>query len=436
MKIYLVGGAVRDLYLGLVPKDYDFVVVGSSPKEMLELGYTQVGKDFPVFLHPVSKMEYALARTERKVGLGHNAFTCDWENVTLGQDLLRRDLTINSMAVLVKISEDGLNFSQQSTICDPFHGQEHIESKMLVATSDAFMEDPLRVLRVARFRARLGPEWQVETHTQEMMQNISDRGELQSISPERVWKELESALGEPHPNLFFETLFGYDIFHISKEMKETPQRADHHPEGDVFIHTMLTLKLAAQRRVSRQEMFACYAHDFGKPSCYKDYGSAHGHEGVGKFFISEFCDLYKVPNKFRKLALHVCEYHTKIHGCLGRGPNKGITSKTIMKMFEATGALKSPEYFSQILRCSQMDAGGRGHGQEQILEYANKPYPQSSYLFECLMMAVIYDTKPLVKKLQDNGVDGKVIGIQIRAARMNEIKKVKWKWEHNNRGEI
>jgi tRNA nucleotidyltransferase (CCA-adding enzyme) len=436
MKIYLVGGAVRDLYLGLVPKDYDFVVVGSSPKEMLELGYTQVGKDFPVFLHPISKMEYALARTERKVGLGHNAFTCDWENVTLGQDLLRRDLTINSMAVLVNINENGLITSQQSTICDPFHGQEHIDSKMLVATSNAFMEDPLRVLRVARFRARLGPEWHVDARTEEMMAYISDSCELPSITPERVWKELESALGEQHPNLFFETLLGYDIFYVSGWMEETPQRAEHHPEGNVFIHTMLVLKLAAQRCVSPQEMFACYTHDFGKPRCHDEFGSAHGHEKIGLGFINKFCDLYKVPNKFRKLALHVCEYHTIIHGCLGRGPNNGITAKSIMKMFEATGALKSPEHFNQILRCCQMDAGGRGHGQKQILQYAHKPYPQASYLFECMWRVIELDTKPLVKKLQDNNVHGKAIGLEVRAARMNEIKKVKWEWEHNNRGEI
>ena len=427
MKIYLVGGAVRDSYLGLIPNDYDFVVVGSSPREMIDLGYTQVGKDFPVFLHPKSKHEYALARTERKIGFGHHGFECRWGGVTLVEDLARRDLTINSIAVEVEINKNGLIIDRMGTF-DPFNGIGDINDKILRATSEAFTEDPLRVLRVAKFLSRLGPEWTIHEYTLEMMCRVSDRGELQDLTPERVWKETESALGSPYPELYFETLRGEDIFPMTQAMEETPQRLDHHPEGDVWTHTKLVLKLAASYVLSPQEVFACYTHDFGKPECWIEFNDAFGHEMVGLPHINDFCNKWRVPNKFRKLALHVCEFHTKIHGCLGRDGTGAIKAVTIMKMFEETGAIKDTEHFTSILNCCKMDAGGRGKGEEQIFEYGSKPYPQYNYMIECLWAAKQTDTKDLVKKLQERGVEGRIIGIEVRAARINAIKKVKWAW--------
>ena len=351
MKIYLVGGAVRDTLLGLTPKDEDYVVVGSSPQEMLSLGYKEVGKDFPIFLHPETGDEYALARTELKVGLGYTGFSCAWKGVTLAEDLSRRDLTINSMAQDLVTGE----------IIDPFNGRGDLHDKVLRHTTEAFSEDPLRVLRVARFLARFGKEWSIATNTLCLMDNLSATGELLSLTPDRIWKETEKALGEKTPSLFFETLLPYtELFFDLDLMQSTEQRPDHHPEGDVFIHTMMVVNYAAKQCLSKEEVFACLTHDFGKYVSQEKYGNAHGHEVQGLPPINEFCEKWKVPNKYRELALLVCEYHTKIHGCMGRGSNKGMRAKSVMKLFEDTGAIKKPERFKQILNCCDADARGRG----------------------------------------------------------------------------
>lgn len=419
MEVYLVGGAVRDNILGLNPKDKDYVVVDSSPKEMLSLGYKEVGKDFPVFLHPETGYEYALARTERKIGLGYTGFDCDWEGVTLLEDLSRRDLTINSMAQCLETGE----------IIDPFNGRSDLHHKVLRHTTEAFGEDPLRLLRVARFLARFGEKWVIAPETLCLMDNLSATGELLSLTPERVWKETEKALGEEVPSLYFKTLLPYnELFYDLDLMHITEQRLDHHPEGNVFIHTMLVVDYAAKQGFSKEEVFSCLTHDFGKYTSQEKYGTAHGHESEGLTSINEFCDKWKVPNKYRELALLVCEYHTKIHGCLGRGSNKGMRAKSIMKLFEDTGAIKKPERFKQILNCCVADARGRGKGEVQIKEFESKPYLQADYLTECLNAVINTNTKNISKKLLANGKDGVTIGLEIRAERIKSIRGVQNTW--------
>jgi tRNA nucleotidyltransferase (CCA-adding enzyme) len=421
MKIYLVGGAARDQLLGLEPKDKDYVVVGSTPEEMISLGYIQVGKDFPVFLHPETKEEYALARTEKKVGEGHTGFVCEWEGVTLEEDLSRRDLTINAIAQDLDTGE----------YIDPEDGIDDIRLKLLSATGEAFQEDPLRVLRVARLMSRYGPEWVVCGYTEMLMREMYRGGFLDSLTPERVWKEMEKALSESYPSLFFKVLAELGVEGFFEEwyyMEDTPQRLDHHPEKYVDIHTSLVMDFAAKKGYSSEEIFACFTHDFGKPICYNLYNNAHGHENAGLPIIEDFCDKWKVPNKYRELALLVCEYHTKIHGCMGRSTNKKMRAKSIMKLFEATGAIKKPERFYQILNCCKADAAGRGSTLDEIKEFENKPYPQAQYLRDCLEAALQVDTKSISKKLLQRGTSGVNIGLEIRSARISAIREVQKLW--------
>ncbi|WGH49567.1 tRNA nucleotidyltransferase [Alishewanella phage vB_AspM_Slicko01] len=415
MKVYLVGGAVRDSLLGLTPKDKDYVVVGSSPDEMLALGYTQVGKDFPVFIHPDTGCEYALSRTERKIDTGYHGFAVDWSEVTLEQDLSRRDLTINAMAIDL---DDG-------SVIDYFGGQADLHNKILRPTSNAFIEDPIRVLRVGRFLARYPdfyPADELITFSRLAAKEISN------CAPERIWKEIEKALSEYRPSRFMFWMQRFGTFEMLTKMSYTPQVPTHHPEIWVDVHTGMVMDYAATVYKDVEITFACFMHDFGKPECHVLYKNAHGHEQVGLHFINEFCDRWKVPNSYRNLALLTCEFHTKIHGCMGRGANEWTRPKTIMKMFEAIGALKQPERFVKILHACEADARGRGKGKEQIEEYRSKPYPQKEYLTECLDAVLTFDTKTITIPLLESGTDGKKIGEIVRMHRIVEITKVQKKW--------
>lgn len=425
MNIYVVGGYVRDKLLGLEPRDADFVVVGSSPEEMIEKGFQQVGKDFPVFIHPITGDEYALARVERKVGVGYEGFECDWKGVTLEQDLERRDLTINAMAQEVVVDDNG-DFEIVGNLIDPFGGVLDIANKLLRPTSPAFKEDPLRVLRLARFWARYSDFTTTDTCFDYTL-DLCEKNELNSITPERVWLETEKSLKETNPCKYFEYLtkwcHGFEFIKIFREMQYTVENNDYHQEDNVFVHTMMVLKHARNNWNDSEISFACLLHDIAKPECYRERGKGHGHDAEGVSMIEDFCKKWKVPNNYRDLAKHVCEQHQRIHTVLGRNENNWARPKTIMSIFEKTNALSKPERFLKILKACESDAKGR------IGKSAQDDYLQKPYLEDCLEAVISLDTKVISSKLLENGKSGKVIGDEIRAARINEIRKVMNNWK-------
>lgn len=413
MKIYAVGGQIRDELMGITPKDLDYVVVGSTPEEMVSLGYKQVGKDFPVFLHPETGDEYALARTEKSTGDKYQDFDCYFgKDVTLLMDLSRRDLTINAIAKDIETGE----------LIDPFNGVKDINDKIIRHVSDAFDEDPVRILRVFRFRATLKGMWALHADTQMKIYTMVHSGALESITPERMWKEMEKALQGHYASSFFRSLSIRGVFPEVLDMCHTPQNEEHHPEGDVGIHTMMVVDYAA-KKYWPIVAFAGLCHDFGKPISYAESGNALQHEIKGLPVIKEFCEKWKIPNSYRDLALMTCEYHTKIHGCLGRGTNKGMRPKSIMDLFIATNALGKPMRFLLFLNACEADAKGRGG------DYPNKPYPQAEYIWACLDAASVVNTKEISKDLLAKGKSGIEIGEAIRVARINAIRGVKNKWK-------
>ncbi len=405
MQTYLAGGAVRDLLMEAPSKDKDYVVVGETPETMLQQGFKQVGADFPVFLHPISGDEYALARIESKEGTGYNGFSSEWEGVSLEQDLSRRDLTINSMAM------------GEGEIIDPFNGKQDIEDKMLRHTSEAFSEDPVRVLRIARFLARFGEEWTVAPETYALCQKVAWK-EFEHLTAERVFKELDKALSEPHPWLFFEFLDMLD-FHWFKELwdlKGIPQPITHHPENCTFEHVILCLKQGVKAGASIEELFAILCHDLGKAPCWKERGNLHGHEETGVAFVETLCDRLKVPSSYRELAVKVCENHQRGHKALDMKP------KSIHNLFKKLDCIRKPKVFDSFLVCNVADARGR-----EGLE--SKPYPQMMYLQECLDAVHKVDTKSIAEKCVEKGLTGSKIGDSIRIEQINAIRGVKNKWK-------
>lgn len=408
MKYYIVGGAVRDMLLNLEPNDIDYVVVGSSPEEMDAKGYKCVGVDFPVYLDEYGN-EIALARVERSVGSSYTEFDCRTRGVTLEQDLYRRDLTINAMA-----------YSDNMTLIDPYGGQADVENKVLRHVSNAFIEDPVRILRIAEFLSRFGPEWSVAPETQKLIGHMVCKGMLTHLTPERVWKVTEKALGNKYPNTYFRALEGFCIFPELEVLRQVPQRADHHPEGDVLTHTeMVVDRLVGMPRTA---VFAALCHDMGKYEAYERYGNAHGHEELGLSSINEFCDKLRIPNKYRKLALRVCKYHTEIHGVLGQGTNGPTTPAKILKILEGTRAQQNVLEFMQILDVCKADAKGRGKTPKEIAEFAKAPYKQANYLLHCLGALQKVDTKKVAEESRARGNTGSGIGYDIRIAKINAIR--------------
>lgn len=361
MKAFLVGGAVRDMLLGREIHDRDFVVVGYSHEEMIERGYRQVGADFPVYLHPETGEEYALARTERRTGIGHKGFeTVFTPEVTLEQDLARRDLTINSMAYDMETDE----------IIDPFGGRRDLQDKVLRATTEAFQEDPLRILRLFRFLAQLGEGWTVDYDTREMI--LDNMGRLSEIPAERHWKEFEKALHSSRPEVFMMEMASYGQLPELAAMQDFPAGPpEHHPEGDAFTHTMLVVKQAVRLGATPQQIFACMCHDMGKTICWNERGNLHGHEAAGVPVVSALCDRFKVPNGYRKMALTVTEFHGKIHEIRKSKP------KTVFDLIVSMNGHKDPEFFRQCAQCSLFDKWGRGPTKVDI------PYPEYEYLLTC-----------------------------------------------------
>lgn len=349
MKSYLVGGAVRDALLKLPVKDKDWVVVGATPQEMLDAGYQQVGRDFPVFLHPKTHEEYALARTERKSGFGYTGFSCyAAPDVTLEQDLLRRDLTINAMAQ----DDDG-------TIIDPYNGLSDLKMRVLRHVSPAFNEDPLRVLRVARFAARYAHlSFRIADETMTLMRDMTAAGELEHLTPERVWKETENALASRNPQVYFMVLRECGalkvLFPELDILFGVPAPAKWHPEIDTGIHVLMTLSMAAMLSPDLDVRFATLCHDLGKGLTPKHlWPRHHGHGPAGVKLVENLCARLKVPNELRDLAKLVAEYHDLIHTLPILKP------QTIVKLFDAIDAWRKPQRVEQIALTSEADVRGR-----------------------------------------------------------------------------
>lgn len=348
MKVFWVGGAVRDLEMGRVPNDEDFVVVGATQQDMLDKGFEQVGADFPVFLHPVTGDEYALARKEKSTGKGYHDFETDFgPNVTLEEDLERRDLTMNAMAM----GEDGKVF-------DPFGGRADIQNKVLRHVSHAFAEDPVRVLRLARFRAQLGADWEVHDTTRTMCQNMADLGMLDDLTNERVGQELMKALASDHPRVFFDTLDDLGaletLFPVVHKMKTVEENLKWHPEGNTYEHTMLVLTAARAYNATLRQMFAALTHDFGKtltdPALYPSHKM---HEVTGVRLVKEFADQMRVSTEFKKHAALVCRYHMHMHKL------DEMRAKTFVKMFDGLGAWNNPAVVHDLLVVGVADMRGK-----------------------------------------------------------------------------
>jgi len=403
VKIYLVGGAVRDQLLGLAVKDRDYLVVGSTPEQLLAQGYQSVGKDFPVFLHPKTKQEYALARTERKQGQGYTGFACYFApDVTLEQDLLRRDLTINAMA------QD----EHSGEIFDPYGGQQDIQQRLLRHVSAAFVEDPLRVLRLARFYARFYPlGFTVAPDTKLLLQQLVQQGELQHLTAERVWQETARALQEATPAAYFELL--QDVGALQVLMPELaklwgiPNPPKWHPEIDTGIHSMLVLSQAAVLSDRLDVRFAALCHDIGKGETPAEHWpSHHGHETLGLPRINELCQRLRVPNDCKELALLASEYHQLIHKA------RELRPVTVQKLFDGIDLWRKPERLELLLTCCIADLRGRT-GFEQA------DYPQADYLRALAKAARSVDIKALVAQ----GHQGEAMRSAVAAARLAAIRQ-------------
>lgn len=401
MEIYLVGGAVRDSLLNIDVKDKDWVVVGSTPNEMGSLGYQAVGQDFPVFLHPKTKEEYALARTERKSGQGYKGFTCYAEpDVTLEEDLLRRDLTINAIAK-----------ADNGELIDPYNGQEDLTNRLLRHVSDAFVEDPLRVLRVARFAARfhyLG--FTIAPETMTLMKTLVDSGELSHLTPERVWQEWEKSLSNQHPEIFLSVLKECGALAIVLPELDSlfgvPQPEQWHPEIDTGIHTLMVAQQAALLSQDLPTRFAAQVHDLGKgvtPESEWPSHKMHCHTGIK--LIKKLCARVRVPNEFRDLALLVCEHHTNVHIA------SELRAQTFIKIFDKMDVWRKPERLEPILLCCQADHAGR-------LGLESEPYPQKARFEMAFEAAKAVEVKEVVAA----GFKGQEIREELTKRRVEAVK--------------
>ena len=407
MQIYLVGGAVRDAMLGEKAYDHDWLVVGATPDQMLSQGFQQVGKDFPVFLHPKTKEEYALARTERKSGVGYHGFEiCAAPSVTIEEDLIRRDLTINAMAQ----DSDG-------NLIDPYAGLVDLENRILRHVSEAFSEDPLRVLRVARFAAKLAPYgFKLAEETQQLMSQMVASGELANLTPERVWQEVVKALNTAQPSVFFKVLDRVGavqvLFAELAILHGVTQPEKYHPEGDVWVHTMMVLDAAADLSNNESIRFAALVHDLGKGLTPKALWPKHaGHEAAGVPLVSALCERYRLPKKTQQLAEKVTEFHGLIHqGLTGEG-KPYLKPKTYLKVLKHCGAFKDPETFESILLACEADAKGR-------LGFETIEYPQKPFWLKVLKAANQVDNQAILA----TGVQGPQIAEAIEQARIDLIK--------------
>jgi tRNA nucleotidyltransferase (CCA-adding enzyme) len=400
LKIYLVGGAVRDNLLNLAVTEHDWVVVGSTPEAMLEQGYQQVGKDFPVFLHPVSHDEYALARTERKSGAGYHGFTCySSPDVTLEQDLMRRDLTINAIAK----SPDG-------ELIDPYHGQADLDARVLRHVSDAFGEDPLRVLRLARFAARFAHlGFRIAEETMALVTQMAASGELEALTPERVWKETEKALNTADPQIYFQVLRDCNalgvLFPEVDKLFGVPAPEKWHPEIDTGIHTLMALKIAAELSPEVDVRFSALCHDLGKGLTPPQYWPHHhGHGPAGVKLVTQLCQRLRVPTAIRDLAVLVAEFHDLIHTV------ERLRPETLLKLFDNIDVWRKPQRLEQMIITSEADARGR-------TGFESNPYPQGDYLRAAFAAANSVSIKEVVAM----GLQGMAIREELGQRRIKAI---------------
>jgi tRNA nucleotidyltransferase (CCA-adding enzyme) len=398
MQIYLVGGAVRDELLGLPARERDWVVVGARPEELLARGFKPVGKDFPVFLHPQTSEEYALARTERKTGPGYRGFeTLFSPDVTLEQDLERRDLTINAIAQ----DPDG------GALIDPFNGQRDLRERTLRHVSAAFVEDPVRVLRVARFAARFAPlGFKVAPETLDLMREIAARGELDALVSERVWQETQRALEMPAPARFFEVLREANalavVFPELHALFGVPQPERWHPEIDSGIHTLMVLEQAAKLSDDPVVRFAALTHDLGKGTTPPSEWPRHiAHEQRGVALVEGLCDRLRIPNAYRELAVLVARYHLDAHRVTE------LRTSTLLVLLERLDAFRRPERFKQWVLACEADARGR-----KGLE--NRDYAQASYMRQARDAAA----SVTLAAAEREGLDGQQIAAKLRELRL------------------
>jgi tRNA nucleotidyltransferase (CCA-adding enzyme) len=398
MKTYIVGGAVRDELLGLPVQDHDHVVVGATPEQMIAQGFTPVGKDFPVFLHPATREEYALARTERKTAPGYKGFVFHAEpDVTLEQDLVRRDLTINAIAK----AGDG-------SLIDPFGGRRDIESKLFRHVSDAFAEDPVRILRVARFAARFA-DFTVAPETCALMRRMVLAGEVDALVPERVWQELARGLMEAKPSRMFEVLRGCGALNrILPELDAlwgVPQAEKHHPEIDTGVHVMMVIDHAARQGHGLAIRFAALMHDLGKGGTPPSEWPRHrGHEGRSVELVEKVCKRLKIPNECRDLA----RMTAREHGNVGRAFE--LRADAMVTLFERCDAFRKPERFVEMLRAIECDHHGRAGFEET-------PFPQAAYLERALHAARAVDAGEVARRCGDKpaGIPEAIHEARVRA---------------------
>lgn len=401
LDVYLVGGAVRDELMGLPVKDRDWVVVGTTPEQMTRLGFRPVGKEFPVFLHPETHEEYALARTEKKVAKGYQGFTFNTAvDVTLDQDLARRDLTVNAIA----ISRDG-------KVIDPFDGRSDLENERLRHVSEAFAEDPVRVLRAARFSASLG--FRVARETNRLMQEMNRNGEVDALVPERVWAETVKALRTDKPWLFITVLRDCGalerIFPEIDALFGVPQPKQHHPEIDTGVHTLMVLEQAARLSPTPEVRFAALLHDLGKAATPKAEWPKHrGHERLGIPLVEQVCARLRVPRDFRKLALAVCEYHLHAHRVAELRP------ETVVRMLNRIDAFRNPGRFEQFVLSCEADMRGRKG-------FENLDFPRVELLRRYHHAALHIDTASVASEHDD----GEAIREAILRARIAAVSDAK-----------
>ncbi len=400
MKIYRVGGCIRDKLLNIAVKDIDWLVVGASIPDMLELGYKQVGKNFPVFLHPETQDEYALARTEKKTAPGYAGFEfISDSSVSIEQDLLRRDLTINAMAE----SDDGL-------FIDPYNGKQDLDDRILRHVSPAFAEDPVRILRIARFAARFSNlGFTIANETMELMISMVNNGEVDSLVEERVWQELHSCLKESHPEVFFEVLRQCGalarLFPELEQLYGVPQSTEYHPEIDTGIHTMMVLQQACLLTTDTKVRFAALVHDLGKGLTPEHELPKHNdHERRGVPLVEALCQRFKVPNNFRDIAVKVTQYHLHYHRIAQ------LDAATILKTLSALNAFRQSDNFELYLLACEADSRGR-------TGYENKQPAQTEQFRLVFSAANEID----IKAITALDITGKEIGALIHDKRLSAI---------------
>ena len=402
MKRYLVGGAVRDVLMGRAVGDRDWVVVGSRPEELRDAGFLAVGRDFPVFLDPETREEHALARTERKTGPGYHGFEFHADSdVTLEEDLARRDLTINAIAQ-----------DENGALIDPHGGRRDIAAKVLRHVSPAFAEDPVRILRLARFAARFA-DFAVAAETEALMREMVRAGEVDALVPERVWQEVSRGMMEAKPSRMFEVLRGCGA--LARVLPEVdrlfgvPQRADYHPEVDTGVHLMMVLDMAARLEASLPVRYACLGHDLGEGTTPPEILPRHlRHEERSVALVHEMSERLRVDNACRALAIVVAREHGNIH----RSGDFGAAA--IVRLLERCDALRRPDRFAEALLACECDARGRAGLEE-------KPYPQRTRLWEALGRVMAVDATAVAEDAVARGLTGPAIGAAIHDARVRAV---------------